>query len=63
MSPSDPNTTDPTDPAGESSAELPAVADYVAAFRAKDGSIVIYDEREHTAWVQSDAALDINDAR
>jgi len=61
MSPSDPDPA--TDPAVGSTTELPVAADHIAAFRAKDGSVVIYDEREHTAWIQSNTALDIDEAR
>lgn len=61
MSPSDPDTT--TDRGTESPPELPVAADHIAAFSAKDGSVVIYDERQHTAWIQSNAALDIDEAR
>lgn len=60
MSPSDPDPA--TDPTVESATELPT-ADCIAAFRAKDGSVVIYDEREHTAWIQSNTALDIDETR
>jgi len=57
MSPSDP------EPPTESSAEPPAPTEHVAAFRAKDGSTVIYDERDHTAWIQSKTAVDIDETR
>jgi hypothetical protein len=29
----------------------------------KDGSVVVYDERDHTAWVRSETAFDVGETR
>jgi|GEM_PF-6881690 len=44
--------------ANEAPEELPEAARY-AAFTNEDGSVVIYDETNNSAWIQSDGAIDI----
>ena len=41
----------------------PALTECIVAFEREDGAVVIYDEREHTAWIQSSHAVTITDAR
>lgn len=45
------------------SANPPAPVECIVAFERDDGAIVIYDEREHTAWIQSSHAVTLTDAR
>lgn len=35
----------------------------IAAFEREDGAVVIYDERKHTAWIQSMEHFDIEAMR
>lgn len=45
------------------SANPPAPVECIAAFERDDGAVVIYDEREHTAWIQSNCVVALTDAR
>jgi hypothetical protein len=51
------------EPPPEPSAEPPVPTDHIAAFHMKDGSVVVYDERDHTAWVRSETAFDVGETR
>lgn len=51
------------DPPLELPSESPSSIKDIAAFHAKDGSVVIYDERQHTAWIESRTAVDVDEAR
>jgi hypothetical protein len=44
-------------------AQPPALTECIVAFERDDGAVVIYDEREHTAWIQSSQAITLTDAR
>jgi|GEM_PF-5335826 len=45
------------------SANAPALEERLVAFEREDGAVVIYDEREHTAWLQSSGSVTVTDAR
>jgi hypothetical protein len=61
----DPNKPMSTSPQETSdlSTNAPAHPERIVAFRHEDGAVVIYDEREHTAWLQSSDAVALTDAR
>ena len=56
-------STSPHETPSESSSDTPVPVERIVAFEREDGAVVIYDEREHTAWLQSNAAVVIDDAR
>lgn len=56
-------STSPHETPSESSSDAPVPAERLVAFERDDGAVVIYDEREHTAWLQSNAAVAITDVR
>jgi phage baseplate assembly protein gpV len=56
-------STSPHETPSESSDDAPVTAERIAAFERDDGAVVIYDEREHTAWIQSSGAVDVEEAR
>jgi hypothetical protein len=56
-------STSPHETPSESSDGTPVTAERIAAFERDDGAVVVYDEREHTAWIQSSGAVDIEEAR
>jgi hypothetical protein len=56
-------STSPPESPSDTSASVPAREERLVAFEREDGAIVIYDEREHTAWLQSNGAISVADAR
>jgi phage baseplate assembly protein gpV len=56
-------STSPHETPSESSDDAPVTAERIAAFERDDGAVVVYDEREHTAWIQSSGAVDVEEAR
>jgi hypothetical protein len=56
-------STSPHETPSESSSDTPVTAERIAAFERDDGAVVIYDEREHTAWIQSSGAVGVDEAR
>lgn len=56
-------STSPHETPSESSSDTPAPRERIAAFERDDGAIVIYDEREPTAWIQSSGAVGVDEAR
>ncbi|MGQ5517529.1 DUF7331 family protein [Halococcus saccharolyticus] len=56
-------STSPHETPSESSSDAPAPIERIAAFERDDGAIVIYDEREPTAWIQSNGAVGVDEAR
>ncbi|MGN8218344.1 DUF7331 family protein [Halococcus morrhuae DSM 1307] len=56
-------STSPQESPSDTSASVPAREERLVAFEREDGAVVIYDEREHTAWLQSSGAVPIADAR
>ena len=56
-------STSPHEAPTEPSTNAPATVESVVAFEREDGAVVIYDEREHTAWLQSSGAVPVADAR
>jgi hypothetical protein len=56
-------STSPHETPSESSSDTPVTAERIAAFERDDGAVVVYDEREHTAWIQSSGAVDVEEAR
>ncbi|EMA36758.1 DUF7331 family protein [Halococcus hamelinensis] len=52
-------STDSTD----STADPPALTERIVAFEREDDAVVLYDEREHTAWLRSSGAVTVTDAR
>ncbi|EMA49606.1 hypothetical protein C451_18758 [Halococcus thailandensis JCM 13552] len=58
-----PMSTSPQESPSDTSASVPAREERLVAFEREDGAVVIYDEREHTAWLQSSGAVPIADAR
>lgn len=47
----------------ETTADPPALTERIVAFEREDDAVVLYDEREHTAWLQSNGAVTITDIR
>lgn len=58
-----PMSTSPQESPSDTSASVPAREERLVAFEREDGAVVIYDEREHTAWLQSSDAVAVTDAR
>ncbi|WP_195156000.1 DUF7331 family protein [Halococcus agarilyticus] len=56
-------STSPHETPSESSSDTPVTAERIAAFERDDGAIVIYDEREPTAWIQSSGAVGVDEVR
>ena len=56
-------STSPQESPSDTSASVPAREERLVAFEREDGAVVIYDEREHTAWLQSSGAVPVADAR
>ena len=56
-------STSPHEAPTEPSTNAPATVECIVAFEREDGAVVIYDERKHTAWMQSSASVAIADAR
>ncbi|MDF9748296.1 DUF7331 family protein [Natrinema salsiterrestre] len=56
----------PTDKANSNTngyADASDPADYVVAFNTADEQLVLYDEHQPTAWIQSTRAIPITDAK
>ena len=47
----------------DTTADPPALTERIVAFEREDDAVVLYDEREHTAWLQSSGAVAVTDAR
>lgn len=47
----------------DTTADPPALTERIVAFEREDDAVVLYDEREHTAWLQSNGAVTITDVR
>jgi hypothetical protein len=58
-----PMSTSPQESPSDSSTNAPALTERIVAFERDDGAVVVYDEREHTAWLQSTGAVPLTDAR
>ena len=56
-------STSPHEAPTEPSTNAPVPVECIVAFEREDGAVVIYDERKHTAWIQSSGAVAIDDAR
>lgn len=39
---------------------LPTTRDRCAGFKLEDGEVVIYDTKNHNAWIQSDGAVELS---
>jgi hypothetical protein len=56
-------STSPQESPSDSTASVPAREEQLVAFEREDGAVVIYDEREHTAWLQSNRSFPIHKIR
>jgi hypothetical protein len=56
-------STSPQESPSDAATNALALPERIVAFEREDGAVVIYDEREHTAWLQSSGTVALTDAR